>query len=85
MAPEHPPLAHSEIASGSAEKSRSRKELLKGGMGACTKQLRTTVDVVPFGTGAGAGFAGDRIWEMEDREWSGFKLKSEFKGLNLKK
>ena len=29
-------------------------------MGACTKQLRTTIDLVPFGTGAGAGFAGDR-------------------------
>ena len=32
----------------------------------------------------GDGFAGDRIWDMEDREWSVFKLKSKFEGLNLK-
>ena len=33
----------------------------------------------------GDGFAGDRRWDMEEREWSGFKLKRQLKGLNLEK
>jgi hypothetical protein len=38
------------------------------------------------GAGEGrAGFAGDRRWDMGDREWSCFKLKRQLKGLNLEK
>jgi hypothetical protein len=52
-----------------------------------------TLGVVPTpdpggfgGAGEGrAGFAGDRRWDMGDREWSCFKLKRQLKGLNLEK
>jgi hypothetical protein len=51
------------------------------------KGVVPTPDPGRFG-GAGegrAGFAGYRRWDMEDREWSCFKLKRQLKGLNLKK